>query len=168
MILFMPKTHAEKLAFLLGVIGLFAWHSWNANGIVEMAMPTYPHTLEINWLLILNLCWSEITIWKWPSPGLKQASHGWSEFHKHWALPLEPFPAEPPGDACYLQLRADIRTPLGEEGCLTIFITPSPGQPHTIFRGFTTVSGGWMLLCEECIRDCKDRAHTTMQCVITF
>ena len=32
---------------------------------------------------------------------------------------------------------------------LTLFVTPSHGQPHAIFGGFKSSSGGWMLLCKE-------------------
>ena len=30
-----------------------------------------------------------------------------------------------------------------------VCVTSPHGQPHTIFRGFISVSGGWMLLCKE-------------------
>ena len=31
------------------------------------------------------------------------------------------------------------------------FITPTHGHPHAVFRGFISISGGWMLLCKELI-----------------
>ena len=31
------------------------------------------------------------------------------------------------------------------------FITLPHGQLHNVFRGFTSIFGGWMLLCQELI-----------------
>ena len=34
---------------------------------------------------------------------------------------------------------------------LKIIIAPPRGEPHAVFGGFISISGGWMLLCKELI-----------------
>ena len=50
---------------------------------------------------------------------------------------------------------------------MTVFITPSHGQPCAILRGFIAISGEWMLLCKEVVMG-ESSPHITMQCIPTF
>ena len=43
------------------------------------------------------------------------------------------------------------------------FITPTHGQPHTIFGGFISISGGWMELIVS-----EDSPHITVQCITSY
>ena len=47
------------------------------------------------------------------------------------------------------------------------FITPPHWQPQAVFRGFSSISGGWMLLCKELIM-AEESPHMSMQCIASF
>ena len=49
-----------------------------------------------------------------------------------------------------------------------VCVTPTHGQPHTIFRGYISISGGWMLLCKEFFMTllCSARGHFSVALVI--
>ena len=48
-----------------------------------------------------------------------------------------------------------------------VCVTSPHGQPHTIFRGFISVSGGWMLLCKELFMTlCSACGHFSIALVI--
>ena len=65
----------------------------------------------------------------------------------------------------YLHLYIDRCIPQGERiACVWPFsITPSQGQPHSIFRGLISISGQWMLSWEELLM-AEHSPHITMQC----
>ena len=46
-------------------------------------------------------------------------------------------------------------------------ITPPCGQPHVVFRGFISISRGWMLLCREFIM-AENSPHVIVQRITTF
>ena len=48
-----------------------------------------------------------------------------------------------------------------------LFISLMHEQPHAVFRGFITSSGGWILLRKEFIM-AEDSAHITVQSITTF
>ena len=61
------------------------------------------------------------------------------------AVVVVPFPSMSPG--MYMGLYIDDRIPQCERiACVTRFYCPLPhGQPHAIFGGFFSISGGWVL-----------------------
>ena len=70
---------------------------------------------------------------------------------------------------CYYdyKLNVDKRIPQGERiACVAVFTTPSHGQPHTVFRGFISLSGGRILLRKEIMA--KNSAHVNIQCITSF
>ena len=50
---------------------------------------------------------------------------------------------------------------------LLLFYTPSHGLPHTVFGGFISISGRWVLLRRERI-NAGDSGDITMQHTTTF
>ena len=45
---------------------------------------------------------------------------------------------------------------------LLLLITQPRGQPYTVFGGFTSISGGWILSCKEPIK-AEDSLHITFE-----
>ena len=52
--------------------------------------------------------------------------------------------------------------------CETVFLLTLPHvQPHAVFRGFTSLSAEWPLLCKEIIL-AENSPHITMECITTL
>ena len=63
-----------------------------------------------------------------------------------------------------MQLYIDKCIPLGEKiACVAVVINLLCGQPHAIFGGCFSISGGWMLLRRELIM-AEDSPHSLPWC----
>ena len=68
----------------------------------------------------------------------------------------------------YMQLYTDKCIPQVEKIAsvtfllLLLLITQPRGQPHTVFGGFISISGGWILSCKEPIK-AEDSLHITFE-----
>ena len=52
--------------------------------------------------------------------------------------------------------------------CVVVVVTPPHRQPHAVFGGLISISGGWLLLCNELIIMVEDSSSTTFQRITTF